>query len=143
MPGYAYPVEAAAGQGVTSGSLKSISFSVNETENPTQFYTATTKTKVLSVLANNTLGTILPVKLYVYRDATESEFLTSEVRVLNHKYLVQQLVSGDARVDDSQDQVLDRYKVAADFVLNIGDKLMATCPIVDAVILTVSLEEGI
>ena len=143
MPGYAYPVETAAGQGVTSGSLKSISFSVNETENPTQFYTATTKTKVLSVLANNTLGTILPVKLYVYRDATESEFLTSEVRVLNHKYLVQQLVSGDARVDDSQDQVLDRYKVAADFVLNIGDKLMATCPIVDAVILTVSLEEGI
>jgi hypothetical protein len=143
MPGYAYPVETAAGQGVTSGSLKSISFSVNETENPTQFYTATTKTKVLSVLANNTIGTILPVKLYVYRDATESEFLTSEVRVLNHKYLVQQLVSGDARVDDSQDQVLDRYKVAADFVLNIGDKLMATCPIVDAVILTVSLEEGI
>lgn len=143
MPGYAYPVETAAGQGVTSGSLKSISFSVNETENPTQFYTATTKTKVLSVLANNTLGTILPVKLYVYRDATESEFLTSEVRVLNHKYLVQQLVSGDARVDDSQDQVLDRYKVAADFVLNIGDKLMATCPIADAVILTVSLEEGI
>ena len=143
MPGYAYPVETAASQGVTSGSLKSVSFSVNETENPTQFYTATTKTKVLSVLANNTLGTILPVKLYVYRDATESEFLTSEVRVLNHKYLVQQLVSGDARVDDSQDQVLDRYKVAADFVLNIGDKLMATCPIVDAVILTVSLEEGI
>ena len=142
MPGYAYPIET-AGQGVTSGSLKSISFSVNETDNPTQFYTATTKTKVLSVLANNTLGTILPVKLYVYRDATESEFLTSEVRVLNHKYLVQQLVSGDARVDDSQDQVLDRYKVAADFVLNIGDKLMATCPIADAVILTVSLEEGI
>jgi hypothetical protein len=143
MPGYAYPIETAAGQGVTSGSLKSISFSVNETENPTQFYTATTKTKVLSVLANNTIGTILPVKLYVYRDSTESEFLTSEVRVLNHKYLVQQLVSGDARVDDSQDQVLDRYKVAADFVLNIGDKLMATCPIADAVILTVSLEEGI
>jgi hypothetical protein len=142
MPGYAYPIET-AGQGVASGSLKSISFSVNETDNPTQFYTATTKTKVLSVLANNTLGTILPVKLYVYRDATESEFLTSEVRVLNHKYLVQQLVSGDARVDDSQDQVLDRYKVAADFVLNIGDKLMATCPIADAVILTVSLEEGI
>lgn len=143
MPGYAYPVETAAGQGVTSGSLKSISFSVNETENPTQFYTATTKTKVLSVLANNTLGTILPVKLYVYRDATESEFLTSEVRVLNHKYLVQQLVSGDARVDDSQDQVLERYKVAADFVLNIGDKLMATCPIADAIVLTVNLEEGI
>ena len=139
MPGYAHPIEAIASQ----GSLKSITALVGDIDNPAPFYTATTKTKVLSVLANNTLGTILPVKLYVYRDATESEFLTSEVRVLNHKYLVQQLVSGDARVDDGQDQVLDRYKVAADFVLNIGDKLMATCPIADAVILTVSLEEGI
>jgi hypothetical protein len=53
------------------------------------------------------------------------------------------LVSGDARVDDSQDQVLDRYKVAADFVLNVGDQLKATCPIEDAIVLTVSLEEGI
>ena len=140
MPGYAYPVETAV---ASQGSPKSVSFLVNQTTAPTAFYTATTKTKVSAVLAKNTLGTILPVKLYVYRDLTESEFLTSEVRVLNHKYLVQQLVSGDARVDDSQDQVLDRYKVAADFVLNIGDKLMATCPIADAVILTVSLEEGI
>jgi hypothetical protein len=63
--------------------------------------------------------------------------------VLNQKYLVQQLVSGDARVDDSQDQVLDRYKVAADFVLNVGDQLKATCPIADAIVLTVNLEEGI
>ena len=67
----------------------------------------------------------------------------TEVRVLNRKYLVQQLVSGDLRVDDKEDQVLDRYKVATDFVLNAGDQLMATCPITNAIVLTVSLEEGI
>ena len=139
MPGYAHPVETTASQ----GSLKSISHVVNETEAPTAFYIATQKTKVLSVLAENTLGTILPVKLYVYRDSSESAYLTSEIRVLNHKYIVQQLVSGDARVNDSQDQALDRYKVITEFVLNVGDKLMATCPIEDAMVLTVSLEEGI
>lgn len=139
MPGYANPIETVASQ----GSPKSVSFLINQTTAPTAFYTATTKTKVSGVLAKNTLGTILPVKLYVYRDEEEETYLTSEVRVLNQKYLVQQLVSGDARVDDSQDQVLDRYKVAADFVLNVGDQLKATCPIADAIVLTVNLEEGI
>jgi hypothetical protein len=139
MPGYAHPIETTA----TQGSLKSISFSVNDTEDPAPFYIATTKTKVSAVLASNTLGTILPVKLYIYRDSTESAFLASEVRVLSHKYMVQQLVSGDLRVDDKDSQEVGRHKVITDFVLGIGDKLMATCPIVDAIVLTVSLEEGI
>ena len=139
MPGYANPIETVESQ----GSPKSVSFLINQTTAPTAFYTATTKTKVSAVLAKNTLGTILPVKLYVYRDEEEETYLTSEVRVLNQKYLVQKLVSGDARVDDSQDQVIDRYKVAADFVLNVGDQLKATCPIADAIVLTVNLEEGI
>lgn len=139
MPGYAHPIEAIASQ----GSLKSITALVGDIDNPAPFYTATTKTKVLSVLASNTLGTILPVKLYIYRDITESEFLASEVRVLSHKYMVQQLVSGDLRVDDKADPEVGRHKVITEFVLNVGDKLMATCPIEDAIVLTVSLEEGI
>ena len=139
MPGYANPVQTVASQ----GSPKSVSFLINQTTAPTAFYTATTKTKVSAVLAKNTIGTILPVKLYIYRDVTESEFLASEVRVLSHKYMVQQLVSGDLRVDDKADPEVGRHKVITEFVLNIGDKLMATCPIEDAIVLTVSLEEGI
>ena len=139
MPGYANPVETT----VSQGSPKSVSFLVNQTSAPTAFYTATTKTKVSAVLANNTLGTILPVKLYVYRDSNDTLYPVTEVRVLNSKYLVQQLVSGDLRVDDKEDQFLDRYKVASDFVLNAGDQLRATCPIANAIVLTVSLEEGI
>ena len=139
MPGYAHPIETTVNQ----GSPKSISFTVNQTTAPTAFYTATAKTRVSAVLASNTLGTILPVKLYIYRDSTESAFLASEVRVLSHKYMVQQLVSGDLRVDDKDSQEVGRHKVITDFVLGIGDKLMATCPIVDAIVLTVSLEEGI
>lgn len=139
MPGYAAPIDNV----VSTGSPKSVSFTVSQTTAPTAFYTATTKTKVSSVLAHNTLGTILPVKLYVYRDSNDTLYPVAEIRVLNHKYLVQQLVSGDLRVDDKEDQFLDRYKVASDFVLNAGDQLRATCPIANAIVLTVSLEEGI
>jgi hypothetical protein len=139
MPGYAHPIETTVNQ----GSLKSISFTVNQTEATVPFYTATTKTRVSAVLASNTLGTILPVKLYIYRDSSALSFLASEVRVLSHKYMVQQLVSGDLRVDDKDSQEVGRHKVITDFVLGVGDKLMAECPIAGAIVLTVSLEEGI
>ena len=143
MPGYAYPVETAATQGGTSGSLKSVSYLITETTAPTSFYTATTKTLVSSVLATNNYGSILPVSLYVYRDSDEETYLTAEARVLKQKYMVQQLVSGDSRVDDSGDQQLNKYKVVTEFVLNVGDSLKATCPIEDEVVLTVTLKEGI
>ncbi len=139
MPGYANPIETVASQ----GSPKSVSFLINQTTAPTAFYTATTKTLVSSVLATNSYGSILPVKLYVYRDLDEETYLTAESRVLKQKYIVQQLVSGDLRVDDSGDQQLNRYKVITEFVLNVGDSLKATCPIEDEVVLTVTLKEGI
>lgn len=139
MPGYAYPVGASAEQ----GTFKSISFTVNESTSLVPFYTPTTKTKVVSVLATNTYGTILPVSLYIKRDSDDVSYLTSETRVLKHKYMVQQLVSGDLRVDDKGDQQVDRYKVINEFVLNAGDSLIATCPVEDAVVLTVTAKEEI
>jgi hypothetical protein len=57
--------------------------------------------------------------------------------------MVQQLVSGDSRVDDSGDQQLDRYKVITEFVLNAGDGLVATCPVEDEIVLTVMAKEEI
>jgi len=139
MPGYANPILNTSEEGTS----KSVSFTVNETTSPTAFYTATTRTKVASVLATNTYGTILPVSLYVYRDLEDDTFLTCETRVLKAKYMVQQLVSGDLRVNDTADQEVGKYKVLADFTLNAGDALMATCPIEDAIVLTVNLKEGI
>jgi len=139
MPGYAYPVGASAEQ----GTFKSISFTVDESTALVPFYTPTTKTKIVSVLATNNYGSILPVKLYVYRDSDEETYLTAETRVLKQKYMVQQLVSGDSRVDDSGDQQLDRYKVITEFVLNAGDGLVATCPVEDEIVLTVMAKEEI
>jgi hypothetical protein len=141
MPGYAYPVEASSSEG---GTIKSISYKVTNLTTPTTtFYTATAKTKVLSVLATNSRGSILPVKLHVFRDIDDSVSLVSENRVLKQRYLVQELISGDYRSDHLQDPAPKRHKPIAEFVLNQGDGLRATCPIADVVTLTVTLKEGI
>jgi hypothetical protein len=139
MPGYATPV----GSSTEVGTPKTISYTVSESTSPTAFYTAGSKTRVASVLATNEYGTILPVSLYVYRDNNEDTYLTTETRVLKSKYMIQELVSGDSRVNDTADQEVGKYKVNTDFVLESGDALLATCPIEDAIILTVSLREGI
>ena len=140
MPGYANPIAATSSQ---EGSSKGLTFSVDDITSPTAFYTATTKTKVLSVLATNNYGTILPVKLYVNRVGADPIRLIAESRVFKTKYMVQELVSGDLRVGDNGDQQLNKHKVIADFVLEAGDTLHATCPIIDAISLTVNLKEGI
>jgi hypothetical protein len=141
MPGYAHPIETTTSS--SEGTSKGLTFSVDDITSPAAFYTATTKTKVSSVLATNNYGTILPVKLYVNRVGTDPMRLIAESRVLKTKYMVQELVSGDSRVGDSGDQQLDKYKVISDFVLEVGDSLHATCPIEDAISLTVNLKEGI
>ena len=140
MPGYANPISATSSQ---EGSSKCLTFSVDDITSTTAFYTATTKTKVLSVLATNNYGTILPVKLYVNRVGADPIRLIAESRVFKTKYMVQELVSGDSRVGDNGDQQLNKHKVIADFVLEAGDTLHATCPIIDAISLTVNLKEGI
>lgn len=141
MPGYAAPIGTS---NVESGTIKSISYSVaNLTDPTTTFYTATSKTKVLSVLATNSRGSILPVKLHVFRDVDDSVSLVSENRVLKQRYLVQELISGDYRSDHLQDPAPKRHKPITEFILNQGDGLRATCPIAGVVTLTVTLREGI
>lgn len=141
MPGYAAPV---GSSNIESGTVTSINYTVSDLTNPTtNFYTATSKTKVLSVVATNSRGSILPVKLYVFRDADDSVSQVSENRVLKQRYLVQELISGDYRSDHNQDPAPKRHKPIAEFVLNQGDGLRATCPVADVVGLTVTLREGI
>ena len=140
MPGYAYPIATTSSE---SGTFRTLNAEVNEYQ--TAFYGPSSRTRVLSVLATNSYGTILPVKLYVSRVGMmgSDEYLLCESRVLKSKYMVQQLVSGDSRVNDSGDQQLDKYKVIADFVLQAGDVLSAFCPIGNAITLTVNVKEGI
>jgi hypothetical protein len=68
--------------------------------------------------------------------------LTS-ARVLTNKYLVLPLVSGDARVNDVSDPEVNLYKVAIEFVLQVGDVVKASCPIEDVVNVTLNLTEGV
>ena len=140
MPGYAYPVGTVA----ETGTAKSVTVQVTDKDpSATTLFTATSKTKVNSVLATNTYGTILPVKLYVYRAANTSTFLLTSARVLTNKYLVLPLVSGDARVNDTSDPEVNLYKVATEFVLQTGDIVKASCPIEDVLNVTLSLTEGV
>jgi hypothetical protein len=140
MPGYAYPVGTVA----ETGTAKSVTVQVTDKDpSATTLFTATSKTKVSSVLATNTYGTILPIKLYVYRAANTATFLLTSARVLTNKYLVLPLVSGDARVNDVSDPEVNLYKVATEFVLQVGDVVKASCPIEDVVNVTLNLTEGV
>jgi hypothetical protein len=147
MPGYAYPVDAVA----SAGTAKSINFLVTDTApgSATVIYTATSKTKINSVLAAHTgaLDTgILPVSLYVGRDVsgTITKFLVNKTRVLKTAYLVLPLVSGDTRVGEDGNPVSIGYnKISNEITLQTGDKLYATCPFEDVIGLTINLEEGV
>lgn len=140
MPGYAYPVGTVA----ETGTAKSVTVQVTDKDpSSTVIFTAASKTRVNSILATNTYGTILPVKLYVYRAANTSTFLLTSTRVLTTKYMVLPLVSGDTRVGDVTDPEVNRYPVATEFVLQTGDVVKASCPIEDVVNLTINLTEGV
>jgi hypothetical protein len=147
MPGYAYPVDAVA----SAGTAKSINFLVTDTApgSATVIYTATSKTKVTSVLAAHTGASdtgILPVSLYVGRDVsgTITKFLVNKTRVLKTAYLVLPLVSGDTRVGEDGNPVAIGYnKISNEITLQTGDKLYATCPFEDVIGLTINLEEGV
>ncbi len=146
MPGYAYPVDA-----VSAGTAKSINFLVTDTApgSATVIYTATSKTKVTSVLAAHTGASdtgILPVSLYVGRDVsgTITKLLVNKTRVLKTAYLVLPLVSGDTRVGEDGNPVAIGYnKISNEITLQTGDKLYATCPFEDVIGLTINLEEGV
>jgi hypothetical protein len=144
--GYAYPVGASS-----TGSAKSINFLVTDKvpATATLIYTATSKTRINSVLAVHTGASdtgILPVSLYVGRDVSGTivKHLVNKTRVLKTAYLVLPLVSGDSRVGEDGNPISIGYnKISNEITLQTGEKLYATCPFEDVIGLTIELSEGV
>ena len=139
MAGYAYPVGTA---NTDTGTANSITVPISVANSDNLLYTATQKTRVNSVLASNTLGTILPVDLLVYRADNETTHFVVKSRVLKSKYLVLPLVSGDSRVAETAVDA-NANKISVELVLEVGDQLYANCPIAAAINITASMTEGI
>jgi hypothetical protein len=145
MPGYAYPVDAVA----SAGTAKSVSFLVTDTasSSATTIFTATSKTRVNSIVAVHTGGSdtgILPVEVYVGRGTPTVKHLIAKNRVLKNNFVVLPIVSGDSRVGEDGDPTTSGYnKVLPEFILQTGDKLYATCPFEDVIQLHIELTEGV
>lgn len=141
---YAYPVGA-----VASGTAKGVSFLVTDTSatTATTIYTATSKTRVVSIAAVHTGASdtgILPVEVYVGRGTPTTKYLIAKNRVLKNNFIVLPIVSGDSRVGEDGDPTTIGYnKVLPEFVLQTGDKLYATCPFEDVIQLHIELVEGV
>jgi len=131
MPGYAYPVGATA----LEYPAKTVSKLIDAADTNQTLFTATTKTRVNSVLvANNSFG-ILPVFLYVNQGTGDR--LIARTRTANTNYLIAPLVSGDARVANFEGEAL------TEITLQAGDILKAACPLASKVTVTTNLSEGI
>jgi hypothetical protein len=125
------------------GMAKSATVNVSTAEpGTTTIFTATLKTKVMSVFASNTLGTIIPVNLYVYRDSSEDTVFIGKTRVLKVKYLVFPLVEADNRTGETA-VTPTANRILTEIVLQPGDALLASCPIAGAVNVTAEVKEGI
>lgn len=141
---YAYPVGA-----VASGTAKGVSFLVTDTaaSTATTIYTATSKTRVNSIVAVHTGASdtgILPVEVYVGRGNPTVKYLIAKNRVLKNNFITLPIVSGDSRVGEDGDPITSGYnKVLPEFVLQTGDKLFATCPFEDVIQLHIELVEGV
>ena len=145
MPGYAYPVDAVS----SAGTAKSVSFLVTDTaaSTATTIYTATSKTRVNSIVAVHTGADdtgILPVSVFVGRGSPTVKHLIAKNRVLKNNFVVLPIVSGDSRVGEDGDPTTSGYnKVLPEFTLQVGDKLYATCPFEDVIQLHIELTEGV
>jgi hypothetical protein len=139
MAGYAYPVGTVNSD---TGTAKSVTVTIANAVAAQEVFVATQKTRLNSFLASNTLGTILPVELYVYRAVDEFPYFVGKSRVLKSKYLILPLVSGDNRADDT---AVDpkANKIGIEIVLQIGDKLQAKCPVAGVMNVTANLTEGV
>ena len=131
MAGYAFPVGATTAE----YPAKTVTMGINNSNTDCNIFTATKKTKVKSVLATNVSGGILPVTLLV--DQGSGHKVVAKSRVLKNQYMVLELVSGDSRVAGYEDDTLAEFTMAA------GDVLYASCPVADAVNITVNLVEGV
>jgi hypothetical protein len=141
MPGYAYPVGATEAD---TGTAKGVTKQITSVNTLVSIYTASSKTKVNSVLVSNSLGTILPVELYIYRTSDSTNYLLTKTRVLKSRYMVLPLVSGDTRVTPTTvtESINDRM-IITELILQTGDIIKAKCPIEDVIDVTLDLKEGV
>ena len=93
-------------------------------------------------MVSNSLGTILPVELYVYRTADTTNYFVGKVRVLKSEYMVLRQVSGDTRVSDTAESPTAN-KTLTEIILQSGDIIKAKCPIEDVINVTLDLKEGV
>jgi hypothetical protein len=141
MPGYAYPVGATEAD---TGTAKGVTGQITSANTLISIFTASSKTKVNSVLVTNTLGTILPVELYVYRTSDTTNYLLTKTRVLKSRYMSLPLVSGDSRVTPTtvNESINDRM-IITELIIQAGDIIKAKCPIEDVINVTLDLKEGV
>ncbi len=133
MPGYAYPVGATTDANAGSAGSETV---VLTSTSPITLFTATTKTRINSVLLSNSYGSIVPVVIYL-NDGSNKVITTS--RVLKNRYAVQPLVTGDNRIDDG---VYDS-PILTELVLNAGESLKASCRIANIITVNVTYTEGV
>lgn len=139
MPGYAYPVGATTAD---TGTAKSVTKQITSANTLVSIFTASSKTRVNSVLVSNALGTTLPVELYVYRTTDTTNYLVGKTRVLKSEYMLLPLVSGDVRVSDTA-EAPTANKTLTEIVLESGDIVKAKCPLEDVINVTLDLKEGV
>jgi hypothetical protein len=137
--GYAYPVGATTAD---TGTAKSVTKQITSANTLVSIFTASSKTRVNSVLVTNALGTILPVELHVYRTADTTNYLVGKTRVLKSEYMLLSLVSGDVRVSDTA-EAPTANKTLTEIVLQSGDIVKAKCPLEDVINVTLDVKEGI
>ena len=137
--GYAYPVGATAAD---TGTAKSVTKQITSANTLVSIFTASSKTRVNSVLVTNALGTILPVELHVYRTTDTTNYLVGKTRVLKSEYMLLSLVSGDVRVSDTA-EAPTANKTLTEIVLQSGDIVKAKCPLEDVINVTLDLKEGV
>jgi hypothetical protein len=137
--GYAYPVGATTAD---TGTAKSVTKQITSANTLVSIFTASSKTRVNSVLVTNALGTILPVELHVYRTTDTTNYLVGKTRVLKSEYMLLSLVSGDVRVSDTA-EALTANKTLTEIVLQSGDIVKAKCPLEDVINVTLDLKEGV
>jgi hypothetical protein len=135
--GYAYPVGASA----SSGSAKSVTVPLTTTSTTTLF-TATQKTIINSALLTNTSGGILPVYLYIRPSNGSTDLQVAYKRVYMEEYAVLPLTSSDPRTNGSVANQ-GAKNTLTEIVLNVGDTIKASCPIANAINVTLYFSQGV
>jgi hypothetical protein len=143
MPGFASGGTGSSSVALSgeSGNIGTVSQLLTNETAPEVIFTAAAKTKVVSVLLVNSTGGSLPVDLYVRRSGeTVPDLLAKGVRVHKRRYALQALVGGDSRVNH---EIIGDDLVLTETVLQVGDALMAKCPIEDSVTIHATYYSGV